>query len=163
MDWLSDHAWQAWLALALMLGVAEMLGTELVLLMLAVGALAAVATAALGAPIILQVIVASLASAALVGLVRPNIVKRMQGGPELTMSYEALVGKRGQTLARITADGHGRVKLGGETWSARPEGDHMVMEAGSQVEVVAIDGATAVVRPTPALDMYVSDESEGNT
>jgi membrane protein implicated in regulation of membrane protease activity len=56
----------------------------------------------------------------------------------------ALVGTKGLVLQEVDGAG-GRVKIGGEEWSARPflEGD--AMQAGEQVEVAEIDGATALV------------------
>jgi len=47
------------------------------------------------------------------------------------------------TLSAIT-EHDGLVKLSGETWSARSNTGEI--EVGSQVEVVAIEGATAVVK-----------------
>ena len=47
-------------------------------------------------------------------------------------------------LERVTADG-GRVRLGGEVWSARTYMDDEVFEPGSRVDVLKIDGATALV------------------
>ena len=35
-DWLREHMWEAWLGLAILLGVAEMFSLDLILLMLAV-------------------------------------------------------------------------------------------------------------------------------
>ena len=47
-------------------------------------------------------------------------------------------------LQRVDAHG-GRVKIGGEEWSARAYIDDQVIEPGTQVEVVKIEGATALV------------------
>jgi membrane protein implicated in regulation of membrane protease activity len=45
----------------------------------------------------------------------------------------------------VSADG-GRVRLGGEVWSARTYGDDdAVFEPGSRVDVLKIEGATALV------------------
>ncbi|PID53574.1 MAG: hypothetical protein CSA58_12145 [Micrococcales bacterium] len=160
MDWLDGHAWEAWVGLALVLGAAEMLGTDLILLMLAAGALTGAGAALLGAPLVPQIVIAAMASAAMLVLVRPSIVKRLHDGPELRTGYEALVGKTGQALTRISSEELGRAKLAGEVWSVRPEEEHLVMDEGSQVEVVAIEGATAVVRPAPGRGMYVNDPKE---
>ena len=47
-------------------------------------------------------------------------------------------------IERVDANG-GQVKLKGEVWSARTYDPHVVIEAGRNVEVVQIDGATAIV------------------
>ena len=54
-DWIRDHAWAAWLGVAVVLAVVEMLSLDLVLLMFAIGALAAAAAAGLGAPVFVTV------------------------------------------------------------------------------------------------------------
>jgi membrane protein implicated in regulation of membrane protease activity len=56
----------------------------------------------------------------------------------------ALVGQRALVLERVDADG-GQVKIGGEVWSARPYDDSDVFEPGARVDVLRIDGATALV------------------
>ena len=56
----------------------------------------------------------------------------------------ALVGTRALVLERVDADG-GCVKIGGEVWTARAYDEDEVMEPGTRVEVLKIDGATALV------------------
>ena len=38
MDWLQEHAWETWLALTILLGAAELVTMDLILIMLAAGA-----------------------------------------------------------------------------------------------------------------------------
>jgi membrane protein implicated in regulation of membrane protease activity len=47
-------------------------------------------------------------------------------------------------LERVDGQG-GRIKLAGEVWSARSLDSDAAYEPGAQVDVVEIDGATAVV------------------
>ena len=56
----------------------------------------------------------------------------------------ALVGARATVLQRVDADG-GRVRIGGEEWSARAYMEDQVLEPGTRVEVARIEGATALV------------------
>jgi membrane protein implicated in regulation of membrane protease activity len=56
----------------------------------------------------------------------------------------ALVGRKAVVLRRVDSQG-GRIRIGGEEWSARPYLDGTVIEPGAPVEVVEIDGATALV------------------
>jgi membrane protein implicated in regulation of membrane protease activity len=66
--------------------------------------------------------------------------------PLLRTGTAALVGSRGTAITQV--DKHsGLVRLGGENWSARPYDDDVVIEAGVEVDVFAIDGATAVIHP----------------
>ena len=70
MEWFQDHMWEAWLGLAIVLGVAEMFSLDLILIMLAVGALAGMVTAALDANLAVQILAAAAASIAMLALVR---------------------------------------------------------------------------------------------
>ncbi|MEC9052233.1 MAG: NfeD family protein, partial [Actinomycetota bacterium] len=95
MDWLNDHAWAAWLGLAAMFGVAEMFSLDLIFLMLAVGAMGGVVAGAFDAPLALQVRVALGTSLATLTLLRPPLVARLHGGPDLRLGTGKLIGSQG--------------------------------------------------------------------
>ena len=152
MDWLSDHLAGVFLALAIMLGIAEMFSLDLILLMLALGALVGMATALLGAGLAVSAIAAAVASVACLAVVRPPLVKRFHSGPELSLGHGKLVGHQGLVTERVTGLEAGRIKLAGEIWSARPYDESLVIEPGSTVEVLEIRGATAYVHPVPSLE-----------
>jgi membrane protein implicated in regulation of membrane protease activity len=149
-EWVRENAWGVWLGLSLVLGGAELFSLDLVLLMLAVGALAGMATALAGLAIPLQLIAAAVASVAMLAFVRPNVVKRLHGGPELQLGFSGLVGKEGVTVAEISAQS-GQIKLAGEIWTARPYDESEVIPAGARVQVFEIRGATAYVYEVPQL------------
>lgn len=151
-DWLREHMWEAWLGLAILLGVAEMFSLDLILLMLAVGAMAGMVTAAFDADLVIQVLVASAASVGALALVRPNLVKRFETGPDLRLGHGKLVGQQAKVTEQISALEHGQIKLAGEIWTAAPYDEHLVIEPGETVEVFQIRGATAYVHPIPRLD-----------
>jgi membrane protein implicated in regulation of membrane protease activity len=152
MDWLSDHVAGVFLALAILLGIAEMFSLDLILGMLALGALVGVVTALLGAGFAVSAIAAAVASVACLAVVRPPLIKRLHSGPELTLGHGKLVGQQGVVTERITGLEAGRVKLAGEIWSARPYDETLSIEPGSTVEVLEIRGATAYVHPVPSID-----------
>ena len=152
MEWFQEHAWQAWLGLAIGLGVAEMFGLDLILIMLAVGALAGMVTAALDAPVAVQFLVAAGTSVAMLALVRPNLTRRLHHGPELQLGHGKLVGRQGVVTEAISSLAPGRVKLAGELWTAEPFDETLTIEAGETVEVLEIRGATAYVHPIPRLE-----------
>lgn len=111
--------------------------------MFAVGAVAGSITAGLGFGIVAQVIVFVVVSVALVSVVR--LVALRQKPPSAARTgIDALRGRQAIVLERVDANG-GRIKLAGEVWSARALGPEQVFEPGQQVDVVEIDGATAVV------------------
>ncbi len=149
-DWF--EAWQAWLALAIVLGVAELFSLDLILLMLAGGALVGVVVALLGAPVAAQVLAAVAASAAMLTLVRPSVVRRLHTGPELTLGHAALVGKQAVVVSEVSAHG-GQVRISGELWTARPYDETLVIPEGATVDVLQIKGATALVHEVPQLDV----------
>ncbi|UED88239.1 NfeD family protein [Streptomyces profundus] len=112
--------------------------------MLGVGALAASGVAGVTDNVVIQVIVFAVVSTALILVVRPIARRSRTQSPELSSGIDALRGRSALVLERVDATS-GRIKLAGEEWSARALGDEDSYEPGSQVSVVEIDGATAVV------------------
>ncbi len=152
MQWLADHLWAVWLAIMIVLGAAEMASLDLVLAMLAVGAGAGLITSLLGAGLPVQIVVAAVASTAMLGAVRPSVMKRLHTGPELRLGHGKLVGQRAVVTTRITGLQVGQIRLDGETWSASPYDEHLTIAPGETVEVFEIRGATALVHPVPTLE-----------
>jgi membrane protein implicated in regulation of membrane protease activity len=145
------EAWQVWLALAVLLGVFELFSLDLVLLMLAAGALVGMVAGIAQAEVWLQVLAATAASAAALVLVRPSVVRRLHAGPTLVLGHEALVGKQGLVIEQVSCHG-GQVKINGEVWTARPYDEDLVIRPGARVDVLQIKGATALVHERPELD-----------
>jgi membrane protein implicated in regulation of membrane protease activity len=146
MDWLQEHSWQAWLVASLLLAGAEVATLDLTLLMMAVGALAGSGAAAAGLNVYVQVLVAAIVAVSLLAFVRPSVARRLHAGPTVRTGPAALIGGTGLVLERVTEHA-GRIKLGGEVWSARSLDESVDIEPGSKVSVAEIDGATAVVFP----------------
>lgn len=144
-------AWQAWLGLAIALGVAELFSLDLVLLMLAVGAVVGMAVALAGAPFWLEAVAAVAAAVGMLAVVRPGLVRRFHGGPELTLGHAALIGRQAVVVDEVNAQG-GQIRIGGEVWTARPYVETEVIEAGETVDIFEIKGATALVHRVPRLE-----------
>jgi membrane protein implicated in regulation of membrane protease activity len=142
-EWLGDNAWVLWLGFALILGIIETTTLDLMFLMLAGGALAGGLAAMAGLPFLIQALVAIAASAALLGVVRPVAKRHLRQPVNARTGVAALVGRRATVVERVDAHG-GRIKLAGEIWSAKSY-DHSVIETGAMVDVVEIQGATALV------------------
>lgn len=139
-----DYGWLAWIGVAIALGAIEAATVDFVFLMLAGGALGGSAAAAVGAPFPIQVIVAVVVSGVLLGVARPIAKRRFATRPEgIAMGAAGYVGRSAVVLETVTQHG-GRVRVGGETWSATST-DPVAPEPGDEVRVVRIDGATAVV------------------
>ncbi|MGW7075390.1 NfeD family protein [Streptomyces sp. NPDC054871] len=137
-------AWVWWLIGAAALGIPLVLTAMPEFGMLSVGAVAGAVTAGLGGGTVLQVVVFAAVSVALIAVVRPVAARHRAQRPELATGVEALKGRTAVVLERVDASG-GRIKLAGEIWSARALDTAQSYEAGREVDVVEIDGATAIV------------------
>ena len=89
---------------------------------------------------------------AALALVRPAFVKRLHASPELSLGHGKLVGTRGLVTEEITGLSAGRIKAGGEIWSALPYDDNLRIAPGETVEILQIKGATAYVHPVATLE-----------
>jgi membrane protein implicated in regulation of membrane protease activity len=110
----------------------------------ALGAVLAAVAALAGGAVLLQVAIFVVAATAAVGLLRPIARRHLHLPAPVRTGTAALVGARAVVLQRVDASG-GRVRLGGEEWSARAYLEDQVLEPGARVEVVEIQGATALV------------------
>jgi membrane protein implicated in regulation of membrane protease activity len=140
--------WVIWLIVAVALAIAEVVTLTFVLGMVAGGAAAAALAGAIGAPVIGQVVTFGVVSALLLALVLPAARRHRHTPAAIRTGTAKLIGTRAMALSDINTANGGRVRIGGETWSARPYDDGLHIPAGEWVDVLAIDGATAVVHPT---------------
>jgi membrane protein implicated in regulation of membrane protease activity len=106
-------------------------------------ALAAVA-ALLGAGLAVQLLVFIVASAASLALLRPIARRHIRTPARLRTGTAALVGEAAIVLERVDARS-GSIKLAGEVWTARAFDEDQSYAPGQRVEVLKIEGATALV------------------
>jgi membrane protein implicated in regulation of membrane protease activity len=138
-------AWIAWLLIAVVLGVGEVLTLSLFLGPFAVGGGAAALAALAGGGGAVQVAVFALATALMFGLVRPVAKRHLRQPSSTKTGTAALVGRTAVVVRAIEGpELVGQVRLDGEVWTARAEG-HEPVAAGTTVTVLEIRGATAVV------------------
>ncbi|GAA3069911.1 membrane protein implicated in regulation of membrane protease activity [Streptomyces olivoverticillatus] len=136
--------WAWWLVAAVGLGIPLVVTAMPEFGMLAAGAVAAAVTSHFGGGAVAQFVVFAVVSVALIGVVRPIANRQRARRPELATGVDALRGRQAVVLERVDGSG-GRIKLAGEVWSARSLDAERSFEAGEHVDVVEIDGATAVV------------------
>ena len=139
-------AWIIWLIVAAVLGVAELMTTTFALGIIAVGALVAAGAGAMGLGIPFQLLAFVVASAAGLGFVLPVARRHIKQPPLLKTGPAALVGRSARVLEEVTEHG-GRVRIGGEVWSARAYDESLIIPVGRVVDVMQIEGATALVYP----------------
>jgi membrane protein implicated in regulation of membrane protease activity len=138
-------AWLAWAIAAVLLAVGEVFTPGLFFLgPVALAAVAAGIAAVAGAAVWLQAIVFLLGSFASLGLLRPVARAHLTMPRAIRTGAAALEGAKAVVLQRVDAEG-GRVRIGGEEWTARPYVPDDVFDEGTQVEVAQIEGATALV------------------
>ncbi len=77
-------------------------------------------------------------------MLRPIARRHLHTPAQLRTGTAALVGERAVVLERVDRDG-GQIKLAGEVWTARAYDEDEVLEPGARVQVMQIQGATALV------------------
>lgn len=133
-----------WFGAAGVLLVVEMLTVDLLFASLAFSALLAAGASAAGFDVVVQGVVFGVGAVGSLLFLRPVALKHLKKKPaDHATNVEALIGAPAIALTAVT-ENEGLVKLSGETWSARSFNDDI--ENGARVEVVAIEGATAVVK-----------------
>ncbi|MEU1849359.1 NfeD family protein [Streptomyces sp. NPDC019990] len=142
--------WFVWLLIAGVLGAAEFFTLTLVFGLLAGAALVAAVVAGVGIGVLGQLVAFGVAAAAGLFLVRPVALRHMAQQPLTREGSDALIGKRAEVKQEVTAT-HGLIKLSGEEWSARALDESLVIPVGALVEVMEIEGATAIVYPRELL------------
>lgn len=136
--------WVWWVIAAGVLAVGEIATMGFFLGPIAIAATLAAVVAVVGGGLATQWIVFIAASLASLLVLRPIARRHLRTPAALRTGTAALVGSPAVVLERVDRDG-GQVKIGGEVWSARSYDDDDAFEPGSRVEVMKIDGATALV------------------
>ncbi len=148
VEFIDQWAWIGWLVLIAVFLVIEMLSLDFTFLMLSFGSAVGLITDLVGIPVWVQVIIAAAAAALFILFLRPPLLRRLHRGEDPTKSnVDALIDLRGLALQDITQIS-GQVKLSnGDTWTARTV-TPVPIPQGATVAVSAINGATAIVRPS---------------
>jgi membrane protein implicated in regulation of membrane protease activity len=137
--------WLVWALVAAALAVGEIFTPGLFFLgPVALAALAAAVAAAVTASLWIPLVVFFAGSLASLAFLRPIARAHLRSPRAIRTGTAALEGAKAVVLQRVD-DAGGRVKIGGEEWSARSYTPNEVFDPGTQVEVAQIEGATALV------------------
>jgi membrane protein implicated in regulation of membrane protease activity len=136
--------WVIWMIVAVALAGGEMLTLSLFLGPLAIAALLAALVAVGGGSVELEAAAFVLGSVASLAIIRPIARRHLRTPAHTRTGAAALIGQSATVLERVDFQ-HGMVKIGGEIWTARTYDEDHVIETGKRVEVMRIDGATALV------------------
>jgi len=111
---------------------------------IAVAAAVSAIAAALGLGWVLDLAVFVVGSGASLGVLRPIARRHIRVPLSMRTGSAALVGSSAVVTEQVDLNG-GRVRIGGEVWSARAMDEDQVLEPGTRVQVAEIQGATALV------------------
>jgi membrane protein implicated in regulation of membrane protease activity len=136
--------WVWWMIAAGVLAIGEIATLGFFLGPVAIAAVTAAIVALAGGGLAAQWVVFIAVSLASLLVLRPIARRHLRTPGQLRTGTAALVGRPAVVLERVDRDG-GQVKLAGEVWSARSYDDDEAFEPGARVEVMQIDGATALV------------------
>ena len=136
--------WVLWMIAAGVLAVGEIATMGFFLGPIAIAATLAAIVALVGGGLAVQWVVFIAASLASLLVLRPIARRHLRTPAALRTGTAALVGSPAVVLERVDRDG-GQVKIGGEIWTARTYDQDDSFEPGARVEVMKIDGATALV------------------
>jgi membrane protein implicated in regulation of membrane protease activity len=136
--------WVWWMIAAGVFAIGEIATLGFFLGPIAIAAVTAAIVALIGGGLAAQWIVFIAVSLASLLVLRPIARRHLRTPSQLRTGTAALIGQPAVVLERVDRDG-GQVKLAGEVWSARSYDDDEAFEPGARVEVMKIDGATALV------------------
>jgi membrane protein implicated in regulation of membrane protease activity len=136
--------WVLWMIAAAALAIGEVATVSFFLGPIALAAVLAAIVAAVGGGLELQWAAFIVGSIGSLAIVRPIARRHLHQPAAIRTGTAALVGSNAVVLERVDDRG-GRVKIGGEEWSARTYDEDAVIEPGARVEVLKIEGATALV------------------
>jgi membrane protein implicated in regulation of membrane protease activity len=136
--------WVWWMIAAGVLAVGEIATLGFFLGPISIAAVTAAIVALAGAGLAAQWIVFIAVALASLLVLRPIARRHLRTPSQLRTGTAALVGRPALVIERVDRDG-GQVKLAGEVWSARAFDDDDAFDPGARVEVMKIDGATALV------------------
>jgi membrane protein implicated in regulation of membrane protease activity len=136
-----------WLIAMVVLLIVEGLAPGLVSIWFALGALAALISALLGAPVWLQIVWFLLVSIVTLALTRP-LARKYVNGRIVATNADMLVGRECVVTERIdNVLGTGAVTVGGKIWTARMADPEGKAETGERMEVLRIEGVKLIVKP----------------
>jgi membrane protein implicated in regulation of membrane protease activity len=155
--------WVIWVVAAVVLVIAEATTTAFVSIYFGFAALVTALAAVIGLPVALQLVVFGVVSVGSMALTRPALRRAVGRSGGIRTGVDAMQGKIGVVVRPIAELEPGQVKVGGETWTARSFYDGESIPEGARVEVVRVEGVTALViaAPSPHLNDETKEAQDG--
>ncbi|MFY9262037.1 MAG: NfeD family protein [Actinomycetaceae bacterium] len=143
--------WGIWAIITVVLAILEVVTVDFTFIMIAGGALAATGVSALGGGMIWQIITFAIVTILLLFFIRPLVRRHLHDSSTGESNVYAMAGREAITLTAVDRNS-GRVKVGGEVWSAKTFG--ATIPADEKVIIQAVEGAQVVIVPKPAHNQY---------
>lgn len=138
--------WQIWLIASGIFFICEISTVGFLVFWLGVGALIAMLVSFFTSNIIIQMSVFVVSSGLLIFATRP-LVNKISKKDVVPTNVYSLIGKKAVVTEDIDwVTGKGQIKFEGEIWSAKSK-EQINIPAGSEVEIVSIEGVKAFVKP----------------
>ena len=155
--------WVIWVVAAVVLVIAEATTTAFVSIYFGFAALVTALAAVIGLPVALQLVVFGAVSVGSMALTRPALRRAVGRSGGIRTGVDAMQGKIGVVVRPIAELEPGQVKVGGETWTARSFYDGESISEGARIEVVRVEGVTALViaAPSPHLNDETKEAQDG--
>lgn len=135
-----------WTAAIIVFGVVEAVTAGLVCIWFAVGAVAALVTAFIGAPLWAQIAVFLAVSAGALAATRP-LLKKITRGQVTPTNADRVLGEIAKVTETIDNENSlGAVYVDGKTWTARST-DEQIIPRGSRVKIEKMQGVKLLVKP----------------
>lgn len=150
-----------WLLMAAIFIVIELVTLGLTTIWFAGGAFVAAIAGALGADLVIQVILFLVVSIVLLVLTRPLAVKHLDANIEKT-NMDALIGQTAVVIQEINnLNAVGQAKINGMEWTARAKKEDEIIPVGTNVNIVEISGVKLIVEvEKDATTEVASDKKE---
>ncbi len=138
--------WQIWLIASGIFFICEIITVGFLVFWLGIGALIAMLVSFFTSNIIIQMSVFVVSSGLLIFATRP-LVNKISKKDVVPTNVYSLIGKKAVVTEDIDwVTGKGQIKFEGEIWSAKSK-EQINIPAGSEVEIVSIEGVKAFVKP----------------
>ena len=145
IDYFVGNMWLVWLIVSIGLLLLELTSGDFYVICFAFGAVASIVGAAIGLPLWAQVLIWAVCSVLCLYFVRPSLVRRLHGKEnERKSNVDALVGRQGVVIDKISAGGFGYVKIDGDEWRS-VSADGQEIPVGTNVTVISRDSIILTV------------------
>ena len=136
-----------WIALSVLAIVLEALTVQLLFIWFLPGLLVAMLLAFLAVDTWIQVLVFFIVSVACLVLFQTVLKKRLRGKKQEKFNVDAVIGERCYVVEKIDNIAcRGAVKVKGLAWAARTLSDDDLLEEGTLVEVLAVEGVKLICK-----------------